>query len=459
MISLKPLITNKMHRRWGSKMRAKRTHQMSIYEAYSKHEISQELKAISEWLDLHTEVLDWVSDDIQRKSLKSTGRSGMSIESILRCGLLKQHRQWSYEELAFQVADSATAIAFTRLPNGLCPTDSALQGVIGIIQWQTWERINHALVKDALSNRLETLKQTRIDSTVTGTLIHKPWDSSLLGDAQRVLDRLMVEARTHSSQLHYTCHRRVVKQQIMAIRNCKGEDKRRTHYEKLIRNVRHTLSAVQAVIATQQQSLDWTARAEHYAGLSQRIIDQTVLRVIKGEKVAVADKVVSLFEAHTDIIVKDQRDTQYGHKLNLSTGKYGMVLDVVIEAGNPADSRRLLPLIRRIQACYGTLPRQVAADAGYASHDNISEAKTLGIKAIGLPRKRGMKVEDMTGSEWIYKKLKCFRAGIEGNLSMLKRMFGLDRCTWRGLEHFKAYVMSAVLAYNFKLFARLSRQT
>lgn len=88
----------------------------------------------------------------------------------------------------------------------------------------------------------------------------------------------------------------------------------------------------------------------------------------------------------------------------------------------------------------------------------ISEAKALGIKAVGLPKKRGMVVEEMTGSECIYKKLKRFRAGIEGNISMLKRVFGLDRCTWKGLEHFQSYVMSAVLAYNFKLFARLSRQ-
>jgi len=128
-------------------------------------------------------------------------------------------------------------------------------------------------------------------------------------------------------------------------------------------------------------------------------------------------------------------------------------------SSNPADSSRLLPMIKRIKECYGKLPRQVAADAGYASADNISEAKALGIKAVGLPKKRGMKVEDMTGSEWIYKKLKRFRAGIEGNISTLKRVFGLDRCTWRGLEHFKAYVMSAVLAYNFNVLARLSRQT
>jgi len=459
IIAFKLLIENNKQNHWGSKMRAKRTRQMSIYEAFSKHEIGRELKAISDWLDLRVDVLDWVSADIQRESLKPTGRNGMSIESILRCGILKQHGQWTYEELAFQVSDSATAAAFVRFPNGLSPTDSALQGVIGLIRGETWERISHALVKDELSRRIETFKQARIDSTVTETLVHKPWDSQLLGDVGRVLDRLMVEVREQDPRIKYTCHRRVVKRQIMAIRNGKGEEKRRVHYRKLIGNVRHTLAVVQSVMACQQQSADWLKRAEHYAGLAVRVIDQAVRRVIKGEKVAASEKVVSVFEPHTDIIVKDRRDTQYGHKLNITTGMRGMVLDVVVEEGNPADSSRLLPMIKRIDERYGKLPRQVAADAGYASCDNIIAAKALGIKAVGLPKKRGMKVEDMTGSEWIYKKLKRFRAGIEGNISMLKRVFGLDRCTWRGLEHFKAYVMSAVLAYNFNVFARLSRQT
>ena len=437
-------------------MRAKRTHQMSIYEAFSKHEIGQELKAISDWLDSHVEVLDWITEDIQRKHLKPTGRSGMSIESILRCGLLKQHQQWSYEELAFHLEDSATAIAFARLPNGLCPTDSALQGVIALITGASWERINIALVKHALSSGMETLKQARIDSTVTETLIHKPYDSSLLADAEGRLERLLAEACEYDVALRYTCHHRVVKREVMAIRNCRGEEKRRAHYKKLIRNVRHTLGAVQEVMAQGRQGDGWMRRAEHYVGLAVRVIDQAVRRVFKGEKVPADEKVVSVFEPHTDIIVKGGRDTQYGHKLNLSTGKHGMVLDMVIEEGNPADSSRLLPMIKRIGECYGKLPRQVAADAGYASAENIREAKALGIKAIGLPKKRGMKVEDMTGSEWVYKKLKRFRAGIEGNISMLKRVFGLDRCTWRGLAHFKSYVMSAVLAYNFKLFVRLS---
>ncbi|CAG9932046.1 transposase [Candidatus Nitrotoga arctica] len=423
MIEVKLLIANKHPTIGESKMRAKRTHQISIYETFAEHEIGQELKAISEWLDRHVEALDWVEKDIQRKGIKDTGR--MSIEAILRCGLLQQHRQWTYEELAFHLTDSATADAFARLPRGLCPTDSALQSVIALIRGETWECISQALVKDALASRIETLKQARIDSTITETLIHKPWDSSLLGDAEQILERLMIEACEHGPQLRYTCHRRVVKKQIMAICNCKGEEKRREHYLKLISNVRHTLRAVNSVMVTQQQNTDWMKRAEHYAELTLRIIDQTLRCVIKGERVPAADKVVSVFEPHTNIIVKDRRAT----KLNLTTGKHGMVLDVVIEEGNPAASSRLLPMIKRIQACFGKLPRQVAADAGYASKENISEAKTLGIKAVGLPKKRGMNVEEMTDSEWIYKKLKRFRVGIEGNTSMLKRVFGLNRCT------------------------------
>ncbi len=47
-----------------------------------------------------------------------------------------------------------------------------------------------------------------------------------------------------------------------------------------------------------------------------------------------------------------------------------------------------------------------------------------------------MKIEEMTGNDWIYKKLNRFCAGIEGNISMFKRTFGLDRYIWRGLEYY-----------------------
>ena len=61
----------------------------------------------------------------------------------------------------------------------------------------------------------------------------------------------------------------------------------------------------------------------------------------------------------------------------------------------------------------------------------------------------------MVRSRWIYRVLRNFRAGIEADISCLKRAYGLARCTWRGLGHFRAYVWSAVVAYNLALFTRL----
>ena len=101
-------------------------------------------------------------------------------------------------------------------------------------------------------------------------------------------------------------------------------------------------------------------------------------------------------------------------------------------------------------------PRQVAADGGYAKGANLEAAKELGVKDMAFNKKRGLAIEDMVKSNWVYRKLKNFRAGIEGNISCLKRAYGLGRCNWKGLDHFKSYIWSSVVAYNLTLMARLS---
>jgi len=87
----------------------------------------------------------------------------------------------------------------------------------------------------------------------------------------------------------------------------------------------------------------WHAEFRHYRPLIERIIAQTERQVLQGEAIPANDKIVSLFEPHADIIVKGGRKVQYGHKLNLTTGRSGLILDLVIEAGNPADSEHFLP--------------------------------------------------------------------------------------------------------------------
>jgi len=177
--------------------------------------------------------------------------------------------------------------------------------------------------------------------------------------------------------------------------------------------------------------------------------------VLRGETVPADEKLVSLFETHADIILKGSRDPCYGHKLNLTSGRSGLILDLVIETGNPADSERFVPMLDRHIAFYGAAPRQAVADGAYATRDNLDHAKARGVADIAFHKKRGLAVEDMVKSHWVYRKLRNFRAGIEAGISCLKRAYGLARSTWRGLEHFKAYVWSSVVAYNLALLARL----
>ena len=104
---------------------------------------------------------------------------------------------------------------------------------------------------------------------------------------------------------------------------------------------------------------------------------------------------------------------------------------------------------------YGKPPRQMAADGGYASIENLHEAKARQVTDVVFHKKRGLKVDEMAKSAWVYRKLRNFRAGIEAGISCLKRAYGLGRCSWKGLAHFRAYVWSSVVAHNLALFSRL----
>ena len=103
----------------------------------------------------------------------------------------------------------------------------------------------------------------------------------------------------------------------------------------------------------------------------------------------------------------------------------------------------------------GYPPRQAAADGGYASGANVTAAKERGVKDVAFHKKRGLTNEQMVKSQWVYRKLRNFRAGIEAGISCLKRAYGLSRCTWKGLAHFQAYVWSSVVAHNLALLTRL----
>ena len=447
-------------------MREKRTIQASIFERYAEHEIGRELKAMSDWADQNIDLLDWVAADVKRRNVEETGRKGLSIESVLRCAILKQYRQLSYEELVFCLMDSSSCQTFARLTRPWFPKKATLQSCISAISDVTWEKINQRLLHSADKAKKERGEMLRIDSTVSESPIHAPSDSTLLWDSVRVLVRLLKRAEELAegiTTIDYRNHQRVAKKRARAIRYTRGHKQKATLYRDLIDVSRKSLGYVEeasikllAVMPYEPLACElWQAQFNHYKRLILNVIDQTERRVFQGEKVPSVEKMVSLFEEHTDIIVKGSRDIQYGHKLNLSTGRSGLILDVVIEEGNPADVERFLPMLERHIEQYGKAPRQMAADGGYASIENLHEAKALKVEDVVFHKKRGLKVEEMAKSPWVYRKLRNFRAGIEAGISCMKRAYGLGRCTWKGLKHFRAYVWSSVVAHNLALYGRL----
>jgi len=328
--------------------------------------------------------------------------------------------------------------------------------------------VHEATLRYGESQGWEKGRKARVDSTVVETNIHLPTDSTLLVDGIRIITRWLVEGQELSRRPAYVFvdHNRRAKKRGLEIQHAKKERVREKAYKDLLglagRVRGYALVAIPVLQGYGSVDRDECLKAQGLAekleeavGIFTRVIRQTERRVLRGEAVPSGEKVVSFFEEHTDIIVKGSRDTQYGHKVFLTGGRTGMILDCVIERGNPNDAVLFPLLLDRQEQFYDRVPRQVSADGGFASQENLREAKSRGIKDVAFAKRKGLSVLEMVKSSWVYKQLKNFRAGIEANISRLKRSFGFSRCDWTGWLGFQQYVWSALVSYNLLVLARL----
>jgi len=445
-------------------MRNRIRKQTRLVEHSIDHEHSKELKRIREIVSGCPEIADLVYEDLIRGlDDPETGRNGdMTAEQVFKVLLIKQMNGFSYRLLEYHLADSRTYRWFCDFGIGdEIPSESTLNRDIKKVRPETLEAINRIVLGVADKEGIEKGRKVRVDCTVTESNIHHPTDSSLLWDSVRVLCRLTGRANEKFGT-KVPDHSRRAKRRALSILNAKNDKIRKKHYRDLLKVSKKVAADAERVIAALPTLVTGDlmavacleAELGHYLPLARRIIDQTERRVMNGEKLKPDEKLVSIFEPHTDIIVKDRRDTYYGHKLALSGGASGLLTDLVVEDGNPADTAIAERMIARQGEIYGRVPRQAAFDGGFASRPNLASIKELGVKDVAFSKKRGLEIDEMTKSTWVYKRLRDFRAGIEGMISFLKRCFGLGRCTWRGFESFKAYAWSSVVTANLLLMAR-----
>lgn len=380
----------------------------------------------------------------------------------MRCLLLKQILRLSYQQLAFHLSDSPTFRSFARLSDSRAPGKSALQATIRTVRAETLHKINQQLMLHCIGEKLLTVSSVRIDSTPVQSNIATPRDSQLLADGIRVLSRLMASSVKRTGvKLRFVDQRKRSKSLAFQVFHSKKAQKYAL-YPKLLACAKVVAEQVERSVEKVnnegrgcEKTQQWLTEVEHYRALTARVVDQTQRRVLLNENVEPADKILSLFEPHTDILSKGLRDVQYGHKINLATQSEGFITYLNIETGNPNDKTLYPPVLKASQKEYGQLPFETVADGGYASAENVASARAKGVNRVVFNKRCGLGFHAMGVKQKSFERLRDFRAGIEGNISELKRAFGMNKVSWKKQEGFNAYVWSCALSYNLMRMVRL----
>lgn len=405
---------------------------------------------------------------------EQTGRNSTPVEVILRMLAVKRLYGWSYEQTEYQVRDSLVLRHFCRVSFNPVPDDTTLLRWAALIQPATLERFNRRLTQLATLLKVTRGRKLRTDGTVVETNIHPPSDSSLLADSVRVLGRTLQRAKAvlaDQSDLPVQVFRnrlrsahRLARQVGEAMR--KGGEPAKTvgksAYRKLVQTTRATLRQAQAVLPVLKEQNNRTAERlvetlERFVPRAQQVVEQAVRRVFQGEQVPASEKIVSLFELHTDIIRRNKarKPTEYGHKVWLDEVDGGVVTRWKVLSGNPNDDQQWVPGLEHHIQYFGRPPTQMSADRGVHSVENERVAQEKGVKQVILPQP-GRKSEARQKHEkqgWFVRGRK-WHAGIEGRISVLKRRNELDRCRDHGQASFEKWVGWGVIAGNLLVIGR-----
>jgi IS5 family transposase len=428
---------------------------------------SKKLKKMSAIIDDNPDIVAAVHADLTEGSTDS-GSHGMSAEQALRCAVVKQYKQYSYRELWERLEDGVSLRWFTRFYSDPIPHYTTLQKVIKTIKANTWAQINEALLCYAQKKKVERGKSLRVDTTVVGTNIAYPLDSHLLWDSIRVLTRIMERSRQDIPDINFAFAKRTRRAKklcyrIVMAKGAKAKHNRQRFYKDLIKIANEVFVMGKRCLKElskhpQSKTLPFFGPLDHYLTMSAIAIDQCERRVLKGEKVPASEKIVSIFEDHTDIIKrgKSQSPTEFGHKVLITTAKSGLITQYRVFRGNPDDAHMIPDILTIHQNQYGQAPKGLCGDRRFFSSDNETSAYKAGVEKVSIckPGYRSKARQQIEKQRW-FKNLQRFRAGIEGIISALMRSYGLKRCLWKGWDAFQSYVGLSVVTFNLQKIAAL----
>ncbi len=446
----------------------------------TKIKIDPKLVKIDRILD-DDEIFQLIKRDLSQRHPKTliTGRNSTPVEVVIREMAVKHLYNWSYEDTAQFVNDSLALRWFCRVYLHPICSDKTLLRWVNVIQPETLHLFNERLDSIALELKITRGRKLRTDGTVIETNIHYPTDSSLLEDGVRVLSRLVKQGQAillDKVELAADTFRNRTRSARNAARRIYENTRRKSAaaktrvketYRHLVHIAQASVGQARQVLAavedrTDKQAQKLKASLEQFIPRIEQVTVQTKRRVFESEKVSASEKIVSIFEPHTDIICrgKAKQPVEFGRKVWLDEVDGGIVSGYRILEGNPSDKHQWKPSLEHHVELFGRPPYQASADRGVYSAPNEVYADKIGVKRVILP-KPGYKSKARRQHErqrW-FKRGRHFHAGVEGRISVLKRKHGLGRCRYHGDDGFGRWVGLGIIAGNLAvmsaaLFAR-----
>jgi len=403
-----------------------------------------------------------------RPKTLQTGRNSTPVEAIIRLLAVKRLYRWSYAETEQHVRDSFILRWFCRIYFEPVLDHTNLNRWALLIQPETLHAFNARLTTIATSLKVTRGRKLRTDGTVVETPIHYPTDSSLLADGVRVLSRTLKRAKAIVSQTAevtsatFRDRTRSARHQARQIVNgarqksAAAKAAMQQTYRQLISLTQASVQQAHTVLTALQTQTEPTAQKlaatlTTFIPRVEQALNQAVHRVIDGKMVPAAQKIVSLFEPHTNIIRRQKagKETEFGHKVWLDEVEGGLVTRWQVLAGNPDDAEQWQPALDHHRHQFGKPPTQASGDRALYSPENEAYARCQGVKHPILPQP-GRKSEPRRRYEtqpW-FKRGRRFHAGVEGRISVLKRKHELDRCRDHGEVNFDKWVGWGVIAGN-----------
>jgi len=398
------------------------------------------------------------------------GRPAMPLLVTGRLAVLKRLMGWAYRTMEEEVRTNIGWRWVSGIYSELVPGFRTMQNREAMFTQRTLELINKRVINCAVEVNLTSGTKMRMDGSETDSDIHYPTDSSLLDDSARVLSRTFKRARklvqpegaeeqAWFRDRHRQAHSLAWKIAKQARKTDKSSPKAYAQLLTIVDLLIEQSHQVQLRLAKLkgQAARKLSAVLEHYVPLVQQVVQQTKQRLIHKVKIPASEKLLSLFEPHTDIICRGKakpKETEFGHKVWFSEVDGGFISEFRILEGNPSEDRFVIPAIKHHCKLFGHPPTDCAGDRGLHSDENERQAKALGVKHVSLPKPgyRSPQRQRYEHQAW-FRAAQRFRNGIEGRISQLRRARKLDRCLNVGWEGFQRWVGWGVIANNIALLA------